>query len=141
MYSLFFLIIGFPILEIYLLIEIGAIIGAVNTILLIIFTAFTGVFFAKKEGLNTLRSGISQLMKNEMPLYEIFSGATLAIAALLLIFPGFISDALGFILIIPFTRKIILNLIISRMPKNNKSESGSVPIEGEYEDIKDDEKK
>ena len=136
MYALFFLIIGFPVIEIYLLIEIGGIIGAINTILLIIFTAFTGIFFAKREGLNTLKSGISQLVRNEMPFYEIFSGATLAFAALLLIFPGFISDILGFILIIPYTRKIILNLILSKISKKAKRDDKS--IEGEYEDLEND---
>ena len=136
MYTLFFLIIGFPVIEIYLLIKIGSIIGAINTILLIIFTAFAGIFFVKREGLNTLKSGISQLVRNEMPFYEIFSGATLAFAALLLIFPGFISDTLGFILIIPYTRKIILNLILSKISKKTKRNDKS--IEGEYEDLEND---
>ena len=133
MYLIFFFIIGFPILEIYLLIEIGGLIGAFNTILLIIITAVTGIYYVKREGINTLRSGISQLTQNELPFYEIFSGAVLAFAALLLIIPGFISDVIGFILIIPFTRKIILKFILPNITKKNNQK----PIEGEYEDIKD----
>jgi len=134
---IFFLLIGFPIVEIYLLIKIGGMIGAFNTISLIIFTAIMGIFYAKREGLNTLRSAISQLVRNELPLEEIFSGAVLAFAALLLIIPGFLSDALGFILIIPFTRKLIIkNFLTKKIKKKFNKKDAS--IEGEYEEIKDD---
>ena len=116
------------------IIKIGHIIGSFNTILLIVFTAITGVYFAKLEGLNTLRSGINQLIKNEIPAYELMSGATLAMAALLLIFPGFITDFIGITLIIPHTRKILFKLFLS---KYNKKNINSDFIEGESEDIDD----
>ena len=136
---IFFLLIGFPIVEIYLLIKIGGMIGAFNTISLIIFTAITGIFYAKREGLNTLKSAINQLVRNELPLEEIFSGAALAFAALLLIIPGFLSDTLGFILIIPFTRKLIIkNFLTKKVKKRFNNEDSS--IEGEYEEIEDDKK-
>ena len=134
MKSLFILIIGLPLVEIFLIIKIGHIVGSFNTILLIVFTAITGVYFARLEGLNTLRSGINQLIKNEIPAYELMSGATLAIAALLLIFPGFITDFIGIILIIPYTRKILFKLFLS---KYNKKNVNSDYIEGESEDIND----
>ena len=134
MKSLFILIIGLPLVEIFLIIKIGAIIGSFNTILLIVFTAITGVYFARLEGLNTLRSGINQLIKNEIPAYELMSGATLAMAALLLIFPGFITDFIGITLIIPYTRKILFKLFLS---KYNKKNINSDYIEGESEDIDD----
>ena len=126
------LIILVPVLEIYLFIKIGSQIGAFTTISLIFFTAIIGVFYARYEGLNTLKSGVSQLYKNQMPLFELMSGAALAVAAFLLIFPGFATDLLGFLIIFPVTRKIIFNLLT----KNKKNE---VPvkddlIEGEYED-------
>ena len=136
---IFFLLIGFPIVEIYLLMKIGGMIGAFNTISLIILTAITGIFYAKREGLNTLKSAINQLVRNELPLEEIFSGAALAFAALLLIIPGFLSDTLGFILIIPFTRKLIIkNFLTKKVKKRFNNEDSS--IEGEYEEIKDDKK-
>ena len=126
------LIILIPILEIYLFIKIGSQIGAFTTISLIFFTAIIGVFYARYEGLNTLKSGVSQLYKNQMPLFELMSGAALAVAALLLILPGFATDLLGFLIIFPFTRKIIFNLFA----KNRKSEMHMKDdlIEGEYED-------
>ena len=126
------LIILIPILEIYLFIKIGSQIGAFTTISLIFFTAIIGVFYARYEGLNTLKSGVSQLYKNQMPLFELMSGAALAVAALLLILPGFATDLLGFLIIFPFTRKIIFNLFA----KNSKSEMHIRDdlIEGEYED-------
>ena len=132
MNTVLLLIILIPIVEIYLFIKIGSQIGAFTTISLIFFTAIIGVYYAKYEGLNTLRSGVSQLYKNQMPLFELMSGAALAVAAFLLIFPGFATDLLGFLIIFPFTRKIIFNLFT----KNKKNE---VPvkddlIEGEYED-------
>ena len=126
------LIILIPILEIYLFIKIGTQIGAFTTISLIFFTAIIGVYYARYEGLNTLRSGISQLYKNQMPLFELMSGAALAVAAILLIFPGFATDLLGFLIIFPLTRKIIFRLFA----QNKKSEVHVKDdlIEGEYED-------
>ena len=111
MNSALILIILIPVIEIYLFITVGSQIGALNTILLIFVTAFIGVYYAKYEGLNTIKSGLSQLIKNEIPAYEIISGAAIAFAALLLIIPGFASDVIGFLLIIPFTRKLILGKI------------------------------
>ena len=123
------------ILELFLMIKVGTVIGALNTILLIIFTALTGVYFAKLEGLNTMRSGFSQMIKNEIPIYEIVSGAALAFAAFLLIFPGFITDAIGFMLIIPFTRKIILSKILYKFfNKKNKKNY----VDAEFEEIEED---
>ncbi len=110
-------IIGIPAIEIYLMIKVGGVIGALNTILLIFFTAVTGIYFVKLAGVSTLRSGINQLIKNQMPMYEIISGATLAFAALLLIIPGFVTDIIGFLLIIPITRKLFIKLISSKMNK------------------------
>ena len=114
MNAVILLIIGVPAIEIYLMIKVGGIIGALNTILLIFFTAITGVYFAKIAGLNTLRSGFNQLIKNEIPIYEIISGAALAFAAFLLILPGFLTDAVGFLLIIPITRKVLIKLIAGK---------------------------
>ena len=132
MNTVLLLIILIPILEIYLFIKIGSQIGAFTTISLIFFTAIIGVYYARYEGLNTLKSGVTQLYKNQMPLFELMSGAALAIAALLLILPGFATDFLGFLIIFPFTRKIIFNLFA----KNRKSEVHIKDdlIEGEYED-------
>ena len=125
-----------PIVEIYLFIKIGAYIGAFNTILLIFFTAMTGIFYARYEGLNTLRSGFSQMIKNEIPAYEIISGAAIAFGALLLIIPGFATDLLGFLIIFPLSRKLIFGKI-SKNFKNKKKEKNHF-IEGEFEDIDDD---
>ena len=125
-----------PIVEIYLFIKIGAYIGAFNTILLIFFTAMTGIFYARYEGFNTLRSGFSQMVKNEMPAYEIISGAAIAFGALLLIIPGFATDLLGFLIIFPLSRKLIFGKI-SKNFKNKKKEKNHF-IEGEFEDIDDD---
>ena len=132
MNTVLLLIILIPILEIYLFIKIGSQIGAFITISLIFITAIIGVYYARYEGLNTIRSGVSQLYKNQIPLFELMSGAALAIAALLLILPGFATDLLGFLIIFPFTRKIIFNLFA----KNRKSEVHIKDdlIEGEYED-------
>ena len=128
-------IIGIPAIEIYLMIKVGGIIGALNTIFLIFFTAITGIYFAKIAGLSTLKSGLNQLVKNEIPVYEIISGATLAFAALLLIIPGFLTDAVGFLLIIPVTRKFFIGFISSRFNKKNENKN---IIEGSYdEDNKD----
>ena len=114
------LIIGIPAIEIYLMIKVGGIIGALNTILLIFFTAITGVYFAKIAGLSTLRSGINQLVKNEIPIYEIISGAALAFAAFLLILPGFLTDIVGFLLIIPTTRKVFIKLVAAKFNTKKK---------------------
>tara|TARA_B100001027_G_C16229175_1_gene313704 strand:+ start:752 stop:1177 length:426 start_codon:yes stop_codon:yes gene_type:complete len=130
------LIIGIPIIEIYLFIKIGSQIGAFNTILLIIITAVVGVLYVRYEGFNTLKSGISQLVKNELPVYEIISGATLAFAAFLLILPGFATDLLGILLVIPITRKLILNRYIKK--NTLKKRDNKNYIDGEYEDISDD---
>ena len=125
-------IIGIPLIEIYLMIKVGSVIGAFNTIFLIFFTAITGVYFARLGGLNAIRSGFSQLVKNEIPVYEIISGAALAFAALLLIIPGFLTDLIGFLLIIPVTRKFFIKIISSKF--NNKKVRNEDIIEGSYED-------
>jgi len=114
MNAVILLIIGIPAIEIYLMIKVGGIIGALNTILVIFFTAITGVYFVKIAGLSTLRSGFNQLVKNEIPIYEIISGAALAFAAFLLILPGFLTDIFGFLLIIPPTRKVFIKLIAAK---------------------------
>ena len=116
-------IIGIPAIEIYLMIKVGNVIGALNTILLIFFTAITGVYFAKLAGLSTLRSGLGQIIKNEIPIYEIISGAALAFAALLLILPGFLTDIVGFLLIIPVTRKFFIKSISSKFEKKKNNEN------------------
>ena len=130
-------IIGIPLIEIYLMIKIGGIIGAFNTIFLIFFTAIAGIFFVRLAGLSALKSGFNQLIKNEMPIYEIISGAALAFAALLLIIPGFLTDVVGFLLIIPFTRKLFINSISSKFKKKNIYKNENI-IEGNYEEDKDD---
>ena len=127
-----------PVLEIYLLIKIGSQIGAITTILLIFTTAIIGIYYAKYEGLNTLRSGFSQLSRNETPAYEVISGAAIAFAAILLIIPGFLTDLLGFLLIFPLTRKIIFgNLTKKFKNKENKENKKNNFIDGEFEDIED----
>ena len=125
-----------PVVEIYLFIKIGSQIGAFNTISLIFITAIIGVIYARYEGLNTLRSGISQLIKNELPAYEIISGAAIAFAALLLIIPGFATDILGFLFIFPLTRKLIFVKFLRKF--KNESYEKKPFIDGEFEDIKDD---
>ena len=130
------LIIGIPIIEIYLFIKIGSQIGAFNTISLILITAILGVAYARYEGFNTLRSGLSQILKNEMPLYEIISGAALAFAAFLLILPGFATDFLGILLIFPYTRKLFIKKFSKNYPSNKSSNKKNF-IEGEFEDIDD----
>ena len=131
-------IIGIPAIEIYLMIKVGGVVGALNTILLIFFTAITGVYFAKIAGLNALKSGLGQLLKNEIPIYEIISGAALAFAALLLIIPGFLTDIVGFLLIIPITRKFFIKSISSKF--NNKPNDKNI-IEGTFEEDKNEDKK
>ena len=132
MNSIILLIFVIPIIEIYLFIKVGSQIGAFNTISLIIITAVVGLYYAKYEGLNTLRSAVSQLVKNEIPINEIISGAALAFAALLMILPGFLTDVIGLTIIFPWTRKIFLKKITIKKKNNNKNF-----IEGEYEDIDD----
>ena len=132
------LILGIPLIEIYLFIKVGSEIGALNTILLILTTAIVGIWYARYEGFNTLRSGMSQLVRNELPLYEIVSGAAIAFAALLLILPGFATDIIGILLVFPVTRKIILRKYSKK--SNSKKESKIKEknyIEGEYEDLED----
>ena len=129
-------IIGIPLIEIYLMIKVGGVIGAFNTIFLIFFTAITGIYFAKLEGINTLKNGFAQLVKNEIPVYEMVSGAALAFAAILLIFPGFLTDVFGFLLIIPPTRRILIKTISSKFSKNKKNMSNVV--EGDFEEAKED---
>ena len=131
-------IIGIPLIEIYLMIKVGSFIGALNTIFLIFFTAATGVYFARLAGLSTIKSGFGHLMKNEIPIYEIISGAALAFAALLLIIPGFLTDLIGFLLIIPTTRKFFISLISSRF-KTKKVNNNENIIEGNIEEEKNDE--
>ena len=132
MNTVLLLIILVPVLEIYLFIKIGSQIGAFTTISLIFVTAIIGVYYARYEGLNTLRSGVSQLYKNQMPLFELMSGAALAVAAFLLILPGFATDLLGFLIIFPLTRKIIFNLFAKTKKKEVYVKDDL--IEGEYED-------
>ena len=132
MNTVLLLIILIPILEIYLFIKIGSQIGAFTTISLIFVTAIIGVYYARYEGLNTLKSGVSQLYKNQMPLFELMSGAALSVAAFLLILPGFATDLLGFFIIFPLTRKIIFNLFAKN--KKNEMYIKDDLIEGEYED-------
>ncbi len=130
MNTIILLIIAVPLIEIYLFIKIGSQIGAFNTISLILTTAVLGVVYARYEGFNTLRSGIKQLMKNEMPIYEIISGAALTFAAFLLILPGFATDIFGILIIIPITRKIFFKRFKKKYTKNKKN-----LIDGEYEDL------
>jgi UPF0716 protein FxsA len=119
MNSLLLIIIGFPILEIALMIKIGKVLGILNTILLIFFTAIVGMYYARSEGLSTIRSGMINLYQNKLPFYELISGASIAIAAVLLITPGFVSDTIGFLLLFPLTRKVIIKLWLGNKYKNN----------------------
>ena len=130
-------IIGIPLIEIYLMIKVGGMIGAFNTIFLILFTAITGVYFARLAGLNTIRSGFNQLIKNEIPIYEIISGAALAFAALLLIIPGFLTDFIGFLLIIPITRKFFISSISSKFKKKKVNSNDDI-IEGNIDETPQD---
>ena len=135
MNTLLLIIILVPIIEIYLFIKIGSQIGAFSTISLIFITAFLGVIYARYEGFNTLKSGMSQIVKNEMPIYEIISGAALAFAAFLLILPGFATDILGLLIIFPPTRKLLLKKVSTKYSRNKKKQDF---IEGEFEDIDED---
>ena len=140
MNTLLLLIIGIPILEIYLFIKIGTQIGAFNTISLIFITAIIGIIYVRYEGFNTLKSGMSQLVKNELPIYEIISGAALAFAAFLLILPGFATDILGLLIVFPLTRKLFFKKLSRKYERNNQKKQDF--INGEFEDIdEDDERK
>ena len=130
------LLISIPVVEIYLFIKVGSYIGAFNTISLILVTAIIGVIYARYEGFNTLKSGVSQLIKNQLPVYEIISGAALAFAALLLILPGFATDIIGFLLIFPFTRKLLFKKVTNNYSNQNNKKQDF--INGEFEDIDDD---
>ena len=135
MNPIFLTIILVPVIEIYLLIKIGSEIGAITTILLIFITAIVGIYYAKYEGLNTLRSGFNQLKRNETPTYEMLSGAAIAFAAVLLIIPGFVTDLVGFFLIFPLSRKFIFSSFVKKFNHVNKKKNNF--IDGEYEDIDD----
>ena len=139
MNSVLLSIILVPIVEIYLFIKIGAKIGAFTTILLIFITAIAGIIYARYEGLNTLRSAYSQMIKQETPAYEIISGAAIAFAALLLIIPGFATDIIGFLIILPITRKLILGKVSAKIKKKESDKNNF--IEGEFEDIEDDDER
>ena len=128
------LLISIPILEIFLFIKIGSQIGAFNTILLIFVTAFFGIIYARYEGFNTLKSGMAQIVKNELPVYEIISGAALAFAALLLILPGFATDFLGLLIVFPLTRRLMFKKVSTKQKTDNKKQDF---INGEFEDIED----
>ena len=137
MNAIILFIITIPLIEIYLMIKVGGVIGAFNTIFLIIFTAVTGLFFARLAGLSTIKSGFNQIIKNESPIYEIISGAAIAFAALLLIIPGFLTDLIGFLLILPPTRKILIFPVSSKFKKKQTDNEGDV-IEGKIDDNQDD---
>ena len=139
MNSILLSIILIPIIEIYLLIKIGTQIGAATTIILIFTTAVVGVYYAKYEGLNTLKSGFSQLSKNETPAYEVISGAAIAFGALLLIIPGFATDIMGFLIIFPITRKFLFNIFSKKFSKRPEKKNNF--IDGEFEDIEDEDDK
>ena len=139
MNSILFLIILIPIIEIYLFIKIGSEIGALTTIILILTTAVVGIYYAKYEGLNTLKSGFSQLSKNETPTYEIMSGAAIALSALLLIIPGFATDLIGFLLIFPLSRRFIFRKFLNKFKKEEPKRNNF--IDGDFEDIEDDDER
>ena len=134
MNTILLLLFGIPVLEIYLFIKMGSQIGAFNTILLVFITAFFGVIYARYEGFNTLRAGMSQIVKNELPVYEIVSGAALAFAALLLILPGFATDLLGLLIIFPPTRKLIFRKVSAKQKTSKEKQNF---INGEFEDVED----
>ena len=136
MNSFFLLFIGIPALEVFLMIKIGGKIGALNTVSLIFLTAIIGVYFAKLEGIKTMRSGVMNLYQNKVPVYEMFSGASIAIAALLLIVPGFFSDTIGFLLLIPFTRKILISFFVKKN-KISTSQENTNTLDGEIIEDKD----
>jgi UPF0716 protein FxsA len=136
MNSFFLIFIGLPTLEIFLMIKMGGKIGALNTVALIFLTAVIGVYFAKLQGIQTLRSGMVNLYQNKTPIYEILSGASIAVAALLLIVPGFFTDFLGFLLLMPFTRKIVINIALKNKSETNINNKNDT-LDGEIVDKKD----
>ena len=136
MNSFFLLFIGIPALEVFLMIKIGGKIGALNTVSLVFLTAIIGIYFAKLEGIKTMRSGIMNLYQNKVPVYEMISGASIGMAALLLIIPGFFSDLIGFLLLIPFTRKILINFYIKKNKISTYQESTNT-LDGEIIENKD----
>ena len=131
MNTFFLIFIGLPALEIFLMIKMGGIIGALNTVALIFLTAIIGIYYARIQGIKTLKSGVTNLYQNKAPIYEIMSGASIAIAALLLIFPGFLTDIVGFLLLIPFSRKIFFQLAFKNKDKTNTEEKKEKVIDGE----------
>ena len=138
MNSFFLLFIGLPALEIFLLIKVGGKIGALNTVSLILLTAVTGVYFAKQQGIKAIKSGLVNSYQNKIPIYEMISGASIAIAVLLLIIPGFFTDTIGFLLLIPFTRKILIGLLIKKNERKNTRENNNT-VDGEIIENKKDE--
>ena len=137
MNSFFLLFVGIPALEVFLMIKIGGKIGALNTVSLIFLTAIIGIYFAKLEGIKTMRSGVMNMYQNKIPIYEMISGASIAIAALLLIIPGFFTDTIGFLLLIPFTRKILISFLVKKQNMSNRQEDKKT-FDGEIiEDKKD----
>ena len=139
MNTFFLIFIGLPALEIFLMIKIGGEIGALNTILLIFLTAIIGVYYARIQGIQTLRSGLVNLYQNKAPVYELMSGASIAIAAVMLIFPGFLTDTLGFLLLIPFTRNILFRIALKRRVNTNETKRNKTTIDGEIVDKHKDE--
>ena len=137
MNSVLLIIIGFPILEIALLIKIGKVFGILNTVLLIFFTAIVGIYYARVEGLNTIKSGVVNLYQNKLPFYEMISGASIAVAAILLILPGFISDTIGFLLLFPLSRKLIINQMFKNKYKSNQKHEDEILDEEIIEEKKD----
>ncbi len=139
MNTFFLIFIGLPAIEIFFMIKIGAKIGALNTIALVFLTAIVGVFFARIQGIQTLKSGIINLYQNKVPVYELLSGASIAFAALLLIIPGFFTDLIGFLILIPFTRNILFKILLKKKAKINKNSTEKNAIEGEIIDKNKDE--
>ena len=136
MNSFFLLFIGIPALEVFLMIKIGGKIGALNTVSLILLTAIIGIYFAKLEGIKTMRSGVMNLYQNKIPIYEMISGASIAIAALLLIIPGFFTDTIGFLLLIPFTRKILISFLVKKRSLKTDQDNTNT-LDGEIIENKD----
>ena len=139
MNTFFLIFIGLPAIEIFFMIKIGAKIGALNTIALVFLTAIVGVFFARIQGIQTLKSGIINLYQNKIPVYELLSGASIAFAALLLIIPGFFTDLIGFLILIPFTRNILFKILFKKKAKINENSTEKNAIEGEIIDKNKDE--
>ncbi len=136
MNSLFLIFIGIPAIEVFLMIKIGGKIGALNTVSLIFLTAVIGIYFARLEGIKTIRSGVMNLYQNKIPIYEIISGASIAVAALLLIIPGFFTDTVGFLLLIPFTRRILISSFVKRGNSKENKENSNI-LDGEIIEDKD----